>query len=172
MEERKSIRPLRVLAVDDNVDTADSFALLLQLWGHEARVAYDGPAALASALVYRPDVVLLDIALPGLDGYQVARQLQQRTVFKDTFLVAITGYAQKKDCRRSREAGFHVHLAKPVDPERLRKLLAAFQRFRRTRPELASPRSQHRRDTPTLVSGGCETGRDRAGLLAGCSFPS
>jgi CheY-like chemotaxis protein len=131
MEEIKVPQPLRVLAVDDNVDTADSLALLLTIWGHEARVAYDGPTALATALAYRPEVVLLDIGLPRMDGYQVARQLRRQTMFENALLVAITGYAQEKDFCRSGEAGFDLHLVKPLEPESLRELLAAFQEFMR-----------------------------------------
>jgi CheY-like chemotaxis protein len=127
MEKSKRSRPLRVLAVDDDVDTTDSLALLLKLWGHEARVAYGGPAALRTALVYRPDVVLLDIALPWMDGYQVAKQLRRQTTCENALLVALTGYGQEKDFGRSGAAGLDLHLVKPVDPESLRELLAAYQ---------------------------------------------
>jgi CheY-like chemotaxis protein len=127
MEKSKRSRPLRVLAADDDVDTTDSLALLLKLWGHEARVAYDAPAALMTALVYRPDVVLLDIALPWMDGYQVAKQLRRHTTFENALLVALTGYGQEKDFGRSGAAGLDLHLVKPVDPESLRELLAAYQ---------------------------------------------
>jgi PAS domain S-box-containing protein len=113
----------RVLVVDDNRDSAESIALLAEIWGHEVRTALDGPSALDIAAAYRPEVILLDIGLPGMDGYEVARQLRQRQG-GDPVLVAMTGYGMEEDRRRSREAGFDHHLVKPVDPEGLRVLLA------------------------------------------------
>jgi CheY-like chemotaxis protein len=117
--------PLRVLVVDDWPDTAESMAVLLRLWGHDVRIAHDGPAALAVAAVYRPDVVLLDVGLPGMDGYQVARQMRNDPRLREAFLVSLTGYGQDSDLGRSREAGCDRHLLKPVDPEVLERLLAA-----------------------------------------------
>jgi PAS domain S-box-containing protein len=115
----------RVLVVDDNVDAAESIGMLLRLWGHEVRVAYNGPQALEAADEYRPEVVVLDIGLPGMSGYEVARQLRQRPQFKTALLVAVTGYGQDEDRRRSGEAGFDHHLTKPVDPDALHALLAS-----------------------------------------------
>jgi two-component system, chemotaxis family, CheB/CheR fusion protein len=117
---------LRVLVVDDCSDTVECLSLLLGLWGHSARTARDGWEALDVARVYRPEVVLLDIGLPGLDGYQVAERLRRQAVFMPTLLVAVTGYGREEDVRRSAEAGFDLHLVKPVAPEDLRELLAAF----------------------------------------------
>lgn len=114
----------RVLVVDDNVDAARSYAEIARLWKHEVRVAYDGPAALEMAKAYRPEIVLLDIGLPGISGYEVARRLRQQPEFQKTFLVATTGYGQEEDRRRSREAGFNCHLVKPVAPDTLQDLLA------------------------------------------------
>ncbi|MCI0642165.1 MAG: PAS domain S-box protein [Gemmataceae bacterium] len=116
--------PLHVLVVDDNVDQADSAALLLRMSGHEVRVAYSGPAALEAAIEYRPDIVLMDIGLPGMDGYEVARHLRQQPALKDTMLVAVTGYGQESDRRRSQEARFDHHLVKPVNPQELEGILA------------------------------------------------
>ena len=115
--------PLRVLVVDDDRDTAHSTCSLLRLWGHEARAAYDGPAALNAATRGRPNVVLLDIGLPGIDGYEVARRLRQGPGGRPGLLVAVTGYGKPEDQDRARRAGFDVHLLKPVDPEHLQALL-------------------------------------------------
>jgi CheY-like chemotaxis protein len=115
----------RVLVVDDNVDGAESLALLLSLDGHDVRMAHDGRSALAAAEEYRPDVVLLDIGLPdGLDGYEVARRLRSELGLASTLLLALTGFGQAEDRRRSRDAGFDDHLVKPVDPARLKDLLS------------------------------------------------
>jgi two-component system, chemotaxis family, CheB/CheR fusion protein len=119
-----AVPPRRVLVVDDNVDTAESLALLLRLKGHEVETAHDGPAALETAGSFHPEVVLLDIGLPGLDGYQVAGQLRQRRRTARALLVALTGYGQEEDQYLAREAGFDHHLTKPVDLPVLYELLA------------------------------------------------
>jgi two-component system CheB/CheR fusion protein len=116
--------PRRILVVDDNRDAADSLAVFLSADGHEARTAYDGPEALEAARAYRPEAVLLDIGMPGMDGYEVARRLRQEPGLERALLVALTGYGQESDRRRSREAGIDYHLVKPVEPEELRALLA------------------------------------------------
>jgi len=118
-----TIAPVRVLVVDDNRDSADSIAMLLSLWGHEARVAYDGPAALTAARDYQPGLVLLDIGLPGMTGLETARRLRQEVGLRDAMMVAMTGYGQDEDRRRSQEAGLSGHLVKPVSPEELADLL-------------------------------------------------
>jgi two-component system CheB/CheR fusion protein len=117
-------RPVRVLVVEDNVDAAESLATLLRLWGHDVRVVHDGLDALDAARAYQPEVVLLDIGLPGLDGYQVAERLRDDVGLDHALLVAMTGYGQPEDRRRSREAGIHHHFVKPVEPFVLRNLLA------------------------------------------------
>jgi PAS domain S-box-containing protein len=114
---------LHVLVVEDNKDAADSLAILLQFWGHEVRTAHDGLSGLKAARSYRPQVVLLDIGLPGLDGYEVARRLRQEFGGK-VRLVAMTGYGQDDDRRRAREAGFDAHFVKPADPVLLQRLLS------------------------------------------------
>jgi len=120
-----AVPPHRVLVVDDNVDGAQSLALLLRLDGHEVRVAHDGPSALEVAASFRPDVVLLDIGLPkGMDGYAVARALRELPGLGETVLVALTGYGQEEDRRRTAAAGFQAHLVKPASPAALRALLA------------------------------------------------
>jgi PAS domain S-box-containing protein len=115
---------LRVLVVDDNVDAADSVALLMRMDGHEVRTAYDGPTALRVAPEFRPQVVLLDIGMPGMDGYEVARRLRGE-FGREVLLVAMTGFGQEEDRRRATEAGFDHHLVKPADPAALDDILRA-----------------------------------------------
>jgi PAS domain S-box-containing protein len=114
----------RVLVVDDNVDAAESTAVILRLAGHETRLAHSGPEALRLAEEIRPQVVLLDIGLPGMNGYEVARRLRQDADLGEAVLIAVTGYGQDEDRRRSEEAGFDYHVTKPVDPEDLQRLMA------------------------------------------------
>jgi PAS domain S-box-containing protein len=114
----------RILVVDDNVDAATTLQLLLKSLGHEACAVYDGQQALSMALSFRPDVVLLDIGMPGLDGYEVARRLRALKRGKPLRIVAITGWGQEADRMKSREAGFDVHLVKPVDPTVLTSAIA------------------------------------------------
>jgi signal transduction histidine kinase/CheY-like chemotaxis protein len=114
----------RILIVDDNVDAAKSLSMLLSLEGHEIQLAHDGPTAIQAAQDFQPDVVLLDIGLPRMDGYQVARALRERPELAKVLLVALTGYGQDDDRRRSHEAGFDAHLVKPVDLDALRFILA------------------------------------------------
>ncbi len=116
--------PRRVLVVDDNVDTAESLALLLRFRGYEVETAHDGPAALKKAVSFHPEAVLLDIGLPGLDGYQVAVRLRRRRRTARALLVALTGYGQEEDQRRAQQAGFDHFLTKPVDPPVIYELLA------------------------------------------------
>ena len=119
-------RPLRLLVVDDNVDAADSLAMLLDVDGHQAVVAYSGRAALALATADRFDAMLLDIGMPEMDGYQLARAL--RTAGVAAALVAVTGYGQDQDRARVREAGFGAHLVKPIDRDALTRVLDQLQR--------------------------------------------
>ena len=115
---------MRVLVVDDNQDGARILARLLTACGHRPALAHDGPSALAAAAEHSPDVILLDIGLPGMDGYEVARQLRAHEGQDRSLLVALTGYGQDEDFRRSQAAGFDHHLVKPVDPQALRDLLS------------------------------------------------
>ena len=117
-------RPLRVLVVDDNEDTVLSFSMLLKASGHDVRTAHDGPTAVQAALDYRPDVVLLDIGLPVLNGYEVAKRIRQHSVLKNVVLVALTGYGQDSDRQTSLQAGFNHHLVKPAPLEQLEQILA------------------------------------------------
>jgi CheY-like chemotaxis protein len=119
--------PVPMLVVDDNRDAAESLALLLHSEGYAVEVAHDGFAALELALSQRPRVVLLDIGLPGMDGYAVARALRQHPEMQQTHLLALTGYGTAEDRHRSRAAGFDLHLVKPVDFDMLQGVLAEFQ---------------------------------------------
>jgi signal transduction histidine kinase len=115
---------LRVLIVEDVPDVAQTLMMLVQMWGHDVRAVYDGPSALIAFRTYQPDVLLCDIGLPGMDGYAVARQLRREQGAARPLLAAVTGYSAEEDKRRSHEAGFDFHMAKPVDPTALEKLLA------------------------------------------------
>lgn len=115
---------LRVLVVEDNLDMANALATLLRLHGHDTAVAHDGQAALATARGFQPDVVLLDLGLPGMDGYEVARRLRAELAARPPLLVAMTGYGQEEDLRRSAAAGCDHHLVKPVQFAEIERLLA------------------------------------------------
>jgi len=119
------VRPLKVLVVDDNVDAAKGVAMLLRAFGHDARLALDGAGAMQVALEYSPEVVLLDIGLPIVNGYQVAQWIRQEPTLKDVVLVALTGYGQQSDRQRSLDAGFDHHLVKPVDFAKVQSILSA-----------------------------------------------
>jgi signal transduction histidine kinase len=118
----------RILVVDDNVDSAEAMAMMLQMAGNEVRMSHDGPSALAEAANFRPDVVLLDIGLPGMDGYEVARRLRALPHLQQALLIAQTGWGQADDRRRAREAGFDHHLVKPVELSALHELIAGLNR--------------------------------------------
>ena len=119
-----ALAPRRILVVDDNVDAAESLAELLRMFGHDVQVAHTGPDAVAAAAASRPEAVVLDIGLPGMDGYQVARALRKLTGGRELVLVTVSGYGQEEDRRRSREAGCDAHLVKPADLTALQQLLA------------------------------------------------
>ena len=116
---------LKVLVVDDNADAAEMLGMLLLASGNEVLTVHDGPTTIEAAFDFRPNVVLLDIGLPGMDGYEVATRLRQQAVFKDVVLVAMTGYGQDSDRQRSHDSGFDHHLVKPPDFEKLKEILAA-----------------------------------------------
>ena len=120
-------RSLRVLVVDDNVDAADGLKMLLELDGENVDAAYDGEAALRRARESRPQVVLLDVGMPGMDGYEVARRLREAPETRNAYIIAVTGWGQSEDRQKSKEAGFDLHLVKPIDPEALRRLLRGFR---------------------------------------------
>jgi PAS domain S-box-containing protein len=121
---RSAVPGRRVLVVEDNADAAESLADLLRLGGHEVEVAHDGAEGLRRALAVRPHVVLCDVGLPGIDGYELARRARAEAVLSGTLLVALTGYALPEDLRRAKEAGFDAHLTKPARPEEIEGVLA------------------------------------------------
>jgi CheY-like chemotaxis protein len=114
----------RVLVVDDNIDAAESAAMLLRIWGHVVHTVHDGLSVLQAVRDFQPEIILLDIGLPGMTGYEVAQLLRAQPESQSLVLAAITGYGQEADKRRSREAGFNMHLTKPLDPIKLEKLIA------------------------------------------------
>jgi CheY-like chemotaxis protein len=120
-----------VLIADDNHDAAVSLSMLLQSMGHETRVVHDGIEAVEEAEVFHPDIVLLDLGMPRLDGYGTARKIASRPWAADTQIVAVTGWGQDADRKRAKAAGFHRHLVKPVDLDALRQVMSAGS----TRPE-------------------------------------
>jgi signal transduction histidine kinase len=123
-EERAPVRR-RILVVDDNIDSAESMAMMLELSGHDVAIAHDGLRGIELAKEFQPDVALLDIGMPKLDGYQAARSIRQESWGKGMVLVALTGWGQQEDKRRSREAGFDAHLVKPIDFGALEELVAS-----------------------------------------------
>jgi CheY-like chemotaxis protein len=116
-------KPRRILIVDDNEDSTRSMAILQKRRGHETRTAFTGPDAVAAAAEFLPEVVLLDIGLPGMDGFEVARRLRAMPALADAFLVAMSGYGSDEDRAQARLAGFDEYMVKPVDLDRLRELL-------------------------------------------------
>jgi len=124
VSEPTSKTPRRILVVDDNPDSAQTLATLLQMDGHEAHTAYDGFEAVHAAKTLRPDVVLLDLGLPRLNGFEVARHIREQPWGNGTVLVALTGWGQEEDRNRSRAAGFNGHLVKPVNHAVLTRLMS------------------------------------------------
>lgn len=114
----------RILVVDDNHDSALSLAMMLSIMGHETRTAHDGESAVATAESFLPEVVLLDIGLPKLNGYEVAQRIRESAWGQSMFLIAVTGWGQDEDRQRSSEVGLNVHMVKPVEPAALERLLS------------------------------------------------
>jgi CheY-like chemotaxis protein/anti-sigma regulatory factor (Ser/Thr protein kinase) len=115
----------RILVVDDNRDAADSLGMLLRMMGHEVETAHDGLEAVGAAAVFKPDIILLDVGLPRLNGYEAARRIRAQEGGPGIMLIAMTGWGQEEDRRRSREAGFDHHMTKPVEFEVLKRLISA-----------------------------------------------
>ena len=115
----------RILVVDDYPLAAETLMKMLQLEGHDVRIAKDGPSAIEEIRCRQPEIVVLDIGLPGMDGYKVARTIRSTPGLEELILIALSGYAQEDDRRQSREAGFNYHLTKPVDVVALHQLIAS-----------------------------------------------
>lgn len=122
MDENLNLAARRILVVDDCADTTDLMKLVLEERGYQVEVAYDGPTALETARTFRPHICLLDVGLPVMDGYELARRLRERAA-RDLHLVAITGYGQYSDRLRSAAAGFDLHLVKPLDLGQLERVV-------------------------------------------------
>ena len=116
-------RTLRVVVADDCRDAADSLGILMRIWGHDVRVAYSGATVLEITATYRPDVLLLDVAMPHMDGFALARHLRRLESIEGALLVAITGYGDRAHCLLGAEAGFDLYLVKPVEPATLEQML-------------------------------------------------
>jgi PAS domain S-box-containing protein len=143
-------RPLRVEIVDDNIDAAEMLGVLVSGLGHVTKLAYDGPSALELADAFQPDVVLLDIGLPTMNGYAVAEELRRRPALRHVYLAALTGWGQTEDRRRAREAGFDTHFTKPVPAAAVHELLSAISRGTEYAGHAnASPRTRFG-DTPVV----------------------
>ena len=125
VETRPGLNSTRVLVVDDNEDSAESLGMLLRSLGADVRTVNDGLSALALVEEFKPDVVLLDIGMPGMDGYEVARRIRDRADNRELMLIALTGWGQEEDRRRSFRAGFDHHLVKPTDIDALRALMGS-----------------------------------------------
>jgi len=123
MTEPISSSGLRVLIVEDNLDAANSLKMLLSRWGHDVRVTEDGPSALETARLFWPHVVLLDIGLPGMDGWQIAALMREQACTRSAVLLAVTAYGQETDVQRSLTAGLNDHMVKPVNPRQLKGVL-------------------------------------------------
>jgi CheY-like chemotaxis protein len=120
---------LHVLIIEDNSDAAEMLAVILRMYGHDVGIAANGTTALEMVRTEMPEVVLLDIGLPGMDGYELARRLRYHCPEKTPLLIAVTGHGLEEDVRRSAEAGIDLHMLKPVDPVRLQTVLNKFQKF-------------------------------------------
>jgi signal transduction histidine kinase len=132
-------KQLRVLVVDDSVDSAESMAIILEMSGHDVRKAHNGPDALREASDYRPDVVLMDIGMPGMSGHEVAQKMREASTTRDVVLIAMTGYGRQVDRDQSRAAGFDHHLVKPLDFEKLNEVLTASAGTGKRHPAFVRP---------------------------------
>jgi CheY-like chemotaxis protein len=130
MHRRDAVAPRRILVVDDNRDAADTLAMLLKFLGAEVCTAHEGITALEMLKAFRPSVVLLDLGMPGMDGFEVARRVRQEPAGREMTLIALSGWSQEEDRRRSQEAGIDHHLVKPVDIDALQALLMSLPRPR------------------------------------------
>ena len=119
--------PLKILIVDDNEGSAKTLGWMMELLEHEVKLAHDGKSCLEAAASFRPDVVLLDIGLPGMSGYEVCSAMRDDSAYKDTVFIAQTGWGQSEHQQRSKEAGFHYHLVKPIKMDELQNLITSLE---------------------------------------------
>ena len=126
-EPERRVASLRVLVVDDNVDSAETVGFVLRRLGHQTRTEYDGAAAVAAADAFRPDLILLDIGLPGMSGHEVAREIRQTPWGGTTTIIAVSGWGEESDRKQSREAGFDHHVTKPLDYEGVQRILTTLE---------------------------------------------
>jgi len=119
--------PQRILIADDNADSAESMGMLLRLMGNDVRIAADGLEAVEQAATFQPDIVLMDIGMPRLDGYEAARRIRKQAWSRDTLLVAVTGWGPSDDSEEATAAGFDRHFTKPLDPAELRRLVSSIR---------------------------------------------
>ena len=159
----KAKHVLRVLIVEDNHDSADSLSLLLRLWGYEHRVAYDGVSGLHTARSYRPNCLILDVGLPRLNGYDLARQIRQEPGLERAKLIALTAYSSEPHPQRVKEAGFDIYLVKPAPPAELERVLTMLDevvRLANRSEELARQNVALATETKELLKGVKEDLRD------------
>jgi CheY-like chemotaxis protein len=164
-------RSLRVLVADDNRDAADSLSILVKMWGHDVRQTYDGAAALEMASAYRPDVLLLDISMPKMNGCHLAQQLRREARFTDALLIAITGWGDKANRLLGEEAGFDHFFTKPVDLSILEELLL-LQQHRLAEPEACrtlAPAVKRELETTHEIFSGVLCPQGRRGLPPRCT---
>ena len=152
---------LRVLVVEDEQDTAATCAMLMRLYGHEVQVATDGPTALQAVQSSPPDVVVLDLGLPKMDGWQVAQQIRQLSTEKRPLLIAVSGYGDKGARLRSYESGIDLHLIKPVDPAELENLLKRFRQIIAEDERYSEAVAKIRAYVATGIAGFYQQGIDR-----------
>ena len=127
MPENAPLTQSRILIVDDNIDALKTTQMLLKLQRHQVETAVDGPSGIKTAMTFKPEIILLDIGMPGMDGYEVARRLRELPETKNTLLIALSGYGQAEDHRKSKEAGFNHHLVKPAEINQLEALISDFK---------------------------------------------
>jgi CheY-like chemotaxis protein len=142
-----------VLIVEDYPDAADSLAILLRLWGHDVHIARTGPLALEAAPKFRPDLALIDLMLPGMDGYRVARSMRDHEELRDTMLIAVTGFADKSHRELGQDAGFTRYLIKPLDLDELQGILTtlAAEKTCATLAKTASTDGSTKKTAPPMV---------------------
>jgi CheY-like chemotaxis protein len=163
---------LRVLVVDDDVDTVESTSLLFRMQGHDAKTACNGPEAIECAKAFRPHLILLDIGMPKMNGYEVARELRRSASAEQSMIVAITGYAYPADKRRCAEAGFDLHVAKPVDFDVLEQLIWLSRDPDRLREDSRQPARRQTSPSAMFIGTAIDTGNPSLDVAINAQDPS